>query len=229
MKSSRSLVFACAFLLAFAGCGVNKTIRIADGETVEGGRATVNGGVYIGDGCEVRGSCRTVNGRVTVGTGSRVGGLQTVNGSISLSEEVVVDGDLSAVNGSIQLAENVAVRGEVSTVNGTVGVARGGEVSGDVTTVNGGINIDHAEIDGGLETVTGSISLTDHSRVAKDVVIKGKRKSGQKALQITVDGGSVIEGDIVVREPRRKVTVVLSNGGSVAGEIINAEVIEQDS
>ena len=44
-----------------------------------------------------------------------------------------------------------------------------------------------------------------------------------------IDGGSVIEGDIIVREPRRKVIVVLSNGGSVIGEIINAEVIERDS
>jgi hypothetical protein len=32
----------------------------------------------------------------------------------------------------------------------------------------------------------------------------------------------------VGRESRREVTVVLSNGGKVNGEIINAEVIERD-
>jgi hypothetical protein len=38
-----------------------------------------------------------------------------------------------------------------------------------------------------------------------------------------------VEGDIVVRDPKRKVNVILSGGGKVLGEIENAEVIERDS
>jgi hypothetical protein len=63
MRNSRNLAILTACALLIAGCGINKSIRIADGETVDGGKATVNGNVFIGADCTVRGDCRTVNDR----------------------------------------------------------------------------------------------------------------------------------------------------------------------
>jgi len=59
MKPERTLTALIACCLVLAGCGVNKSIHIADGETVDGGKVTVNGSIRIGDGCEVRGNCQT--------------------------------------------------------------------------------------------------------------------------------------------------------------------------
>ena len=66
MRKIRTLAILTTCALLVAGCGVNKSIHIADGETVEDGKATVNGNVFIGADCTVRGDCRTVNGGVTV-------------------------------------------------------------------------------------------------------------------------------------------------------------------
>ena len=227
MRPSRILYVLTACCLVLAGCGVNSSIRIADGEKVDGGKTTVNGGVYIGAGCEVRGTCRTVNGRVSVGANSQVQGLQTVNGSIKLAENVSVEGDLGTVNGSITLAENVSVEGDVDTVNGSFDCAGGGSISGTVGTVNGSIRLVGLEVGGSLITANGNISLEESSRVAGDIVIKGKSKRNRQPREITITGGSVVEGDIIVRDARRKVTVILSDGGQVKGEIRNAEVIEE--
>lgn len=231
MKFPRALVVLTSCILLVAGCGVNKSIHIADGETVNGGRATVNGSVNVGADCTVHGDCRTVNGRVTVGAGSNVGGLQSVNGSIKIADNVTVDGGVGTVNGSVRLAENISVDGEVETVNGSVDCGAGGTISDDVSTVNGSIHLARTEIGGDLSTVNGSVILTDHSRVAGNVLIKGKRGrlSGKKPIEISISDGSVVEGDIIVRDPKRRVTVVLSGGGKVLGEIENAEVVESDS
>ena len=53
MKFSRQLLTVVSLTLLISGCGVNKSIHVADGETVDGGRATVNGNVTIGEDCEV--------------------------------------------------------------------------------------------------------------------------------------------------------------------------------
>jgi len=227
MKTTRILNLLVGLSLVLAGCGVNKSIHVADGEVLESGRSTVNGNVSIGAGCEVRGACRTVNGRVTVGAGSRVGGLQTVNGSIKLADEVSVDGDLGTVNGSITLAENVTVDGSVDTVNGSFAIEPGGSISSDVATVNGSIRVTSSRVGGSLFTTNGDISLLDHSQVAGDVIVKGKTRHDRKHREIRISGGSVVEGDIIVRYAKRKVTVILSDGGQVKGEIRNAEVIEE--
>jgi hypothetical protein len=46
---------------------------------------------------------------------------------------------------------------------------------------------------------------------------------------VTIADGSVVEGDIIVRDPKRKVTVFLTNGGTVKGEVVNAEVVDRPS
>lgn len=230
MHTRRVFSALTACILLVAGCGVNKSIRVADGETVNGGRATVNGNVSIGADCTVNGDCRTVNGRVAVGAGSQVGSLQSVNGSIKIAENVSVGGDVGTVNGSIKLAANATVEGEVETVNGSVACEVGGSVSEDIATVNGSIHLTRTEVGGNLRTVNGSLTLDDNSRVAGNIFIKGKstRYGKKKAIEISISDGSIVEGDIVVRDSKRKVKVILSGGGKVLGEIEHAEVIESE-
>jgi hypothetical protein len=98
-----------------------------------------------------------------------------------------------------------------------------------MTTVNGSIHIARTEVGGSLTTVNGSVTLTDTSRVAKDIVIKGKNRRGakKKPLEITIADGSIVEGNIVVRDPKRQVKVILTGGGKVMGEVENAEVVER--
>jgi hypothetical protein len=75
------------------------------------------------------------------------------------------------------------------------------------------------------------VTLEDRSRVAGNIVIKGKstRYGKKKAIEIDISGGSVVEGDIIVRDPKREVKVILSGGGKVLGEIEGAELIEHDA
>lgn len=221
------LVLACA---TATSCGINTSIHIADGETVEGGRATVNGSVRIGSGCEVRGTCRTVNGRITVGKSTTVGRLATVNGSISIADEVTVAGDVGTVNGSLVLGAETDIKGGLETVNGSVECGSGA-VAKDIRTVNGGISLSGTRVGGSLTTTNGSVVLTDEARIAGDVVIRGKDRRGakKKDIEIRISGNSVVEGGIIVRDPGRRVTVILSDGGRVEGEVRNAEIVDRSS
>ena len=164
------------------------------------------------------------------GAGSAVGGLQSVNGSIKIAENVSVDGDVGTVNGSIRLAGSVTVEGEVETVNGSVGCDAGGKISHDITTVNGSIRLTQTEVGGNLGTVNGSLTLEEQSRVSGNIFIKGKstRYGKKKAIEIDISGGSVVEGDIIVRDRKRDVKVILSGGGKVLGEIEGAELVEAE-
>jgi hypothetical protein len=75
------------------------------------------------------------------------------------------------------------------------------------------------------------VTLEDNSKISGNILIKGKstRYGKKKAIEITIADGSVVEGDIRVRDPKREVKVILSGGGKVLGEIENAEVVEDDS
>ncbi len=198
-------------MMLVLGCnaGVNRSFRVADGDTVDSGFNTVNGSIRIGRDAEVKGSSHTVNGQISVDGGSKVGALATVNGSIDIDDQVAVDGDLDSVNGGVRCGS-------------------GTEVDGDVSTVNGSIDLDGTVVDGSLETINGAVTLRGESRVKRDVVIEGKRgSSSRKALKVRVLDGSVIEGDVIVKNHKRKVVVVLADGGEVQGEIDGAEVVRE--
>jgi DUF4097 and DUF4098 domain-containing protein YvlB len=205
-----SALLAIVVLTGGCGFGVNRSFRVEDGEKVTGGLQTVNGVIRIGRDAEVTGPCRTVNGGITVDDGSKVGSLTTVNGSIEIASEVTVDGDLDTVNGSAEC--------------GT-----GTEVDGDLTTVNGNIRLDGTLVQGSVKTYNGSVKLDDGSRVTRDVVIERSRGSFQKkrSLDVRIMRGSVVEGDVVVKSRRHRVTVYLAEGGEVKGEIRNAEVVRE--
>ncbi len=211
MHTKRVIALAAFALLFLAGCnaGVNRSFRVANGETVDSGFNSVNGTIRIGKDAEVKGSSHTVNGGISVDDGSRVRDLATVNGSIRLAGKVTVDGDLESVNGGVRCGS-------------------GTTVDGDVTTVNGDVDLEGTVIDGSVETINGEVTLRAGSRVKRDVVIERNRGSGdRRPLEIRVLEGSVIEGDVIVKSAKRKVKVVLSGGSEVQGEIDGAEVVRE--
>lgn len=210
--------------LLVASCGVNSSINVEDGATREGNQFTVNGGVHVGTDCTIKGNCRTVNGRVSVGSNSHVRSLKSVNGSITLDDNVVVDGDLDTVNGGIRVGPGVSVEGDLETVNGGVSVAPGGSIQGTVETVNGSIDLDNTEVTGDLVTTNGDITLENGSRVIGNLVIRGTKGRERKPPTITVSGASIVDGDIEIRDEDREVRLVLINGGQVTGSTGSAIV-----
>lgn len=207
--STLVLVLASA---ALAGGSVNKSIRVGDGETADRALSSVNGSITVGSRAELSGSAETVNGGISVGDDSRTWDLTSVNGRVRIGARVTVDGDLSSVNGSVDSGEESVVTGRVETVNGGIEL-RGTTVQGDLQTVNG-----HVVLDRG-------------SRVEGDLVVEGRNNHGwtshQKPLVIELRDGSVVEGDVEVRDEDRKVTVRLSGGSAVNGQVRGAELVRE--
>jgi len=218
MKAKSALIFAFLFLVGTCFClaTVNKSIHIADNQTVHGGLSSVNGSIHIGLNCTVGGSSHTVNGRVEVGDGSRVDDVRTVNGSIHLGSRVTVDGI-------------------VKTVNGSISCGSGSEITRELRTTNGSIKLTGTKVGGGLTTVNGGVDVLDQSRVKGDIVIRGRdgfRFFGifghrHHPITIRVEGGSVVEGGIIVEDDHRNVEVIISQDSKVQGKVVNAKVIER--
>jgi hypothetical protein len=208
-QKSLWLVFGLAVIL-FCGCdmSVNRSVSIRDGEH-SGGQTSVNGSIRIGSKCTVEGGCRTVNGSILVGDDSQVC-------------------DLDTVNGSINMAAGVAVDGNVKTVNGAITCGSGSKIHGRLGTINGRIELKNSEVDEEVSTVNGDILLTK-SLIRGDIIIKGKRGyfSGGHRLEIRIEGGSIVEGGIDVRDPDNEVKVYISKDSLVKGEIKNAQVIKE--
>ena len=81
-----------------------------------------------------------------------------------------------------------------------------------------------------VRTVHGGIELLDQTVVKGDVVIEGKVVGNERSrpIEIEVAGGSVIEGDVLVKR-NVKVNVILRDGGKVLGRVDGAEVIDQNT
>jgi len=218
---SLACLLACLLL---GSCGVNSSITFEDGSTHEGNQITVNGRVVIGIDCTINGNCRTVNGRVSVGSDSHVRSLKSVNGSIALGDNIVVNGDLETVNGGIRIGSDVAVDGNLETVNGAVAVASGGSIQGTLKTVNGDIDLDRTEVTGDLVTTNGDITLDSGSRVIGNLVIRGSKSRERHPPTITLSGRSIVDGDIVIHDDDRGVRLLLVNGGQVTGSTGSAIV-----
>jgi len=124
--------------------------------------------------------------------------LTTVNGSINVGEDGVVDGEVTAVNGRISLGSGSTVSDDVGNVNGQIGLA-GTEVGGDLTTVNG------------------DIELSDGAVIKGDLVVEkpnnwkwGKEKS--RKPRVVIGPGSRVEGAVRLE---RKVELFISESAEV--------------
>jgi hypothetical protein len=219
MKSKSALIFAFLFLAGTCFClaTVNRSIHIADNQTVHGGLSSVNGSIHIGSNCTVGGSSHTVNGRIEVGDGSRVEDLKTVNGSIRIGRRATVDGFARTVNGSISCDS-------------------GGEIRREVHTTNGSIELRGAIAGGGLTTTNGDVTVLDQSRVKGDIVIRGRQGfwffgifgwRHRHPITIRIGGGSIVEGGIIVEDDHRNVEVIVSKDSKIQGKVVNAKIVER--
>jgi hypothetical protein len=219
MKAKSALIFAFLFLAGTCFClaTVNRSIHIADNQTVRGGLSSVNGSIHIGNNCTVGGESHTVNGRVEVGDGSRVDSLRTVNGSIRIGRHVIVDG-------------------LIKTTNGSLACEMGSEITRELRTTNGSIELKGTKVGGGLTTTNGDVSVLDQSHVKGDIVIRGRQGfwffgifgwRHRHPIKIRIEGGSVVEGGIIVEDDRRNVEVIVSKDSKVLGKVVNAKIVER--
>lgn len=167
----------------------------------------VNGSITV-DAGERYGNLDTVNGSINIGVGAHVADVETVNGSIRVSENVQAGG-VSTVNGSIRVAASVTMNDDVSTVNGSIFVDRGSNIRGNVETVNGAIGLVDTDVSGGIETVSGDVTVGVGSHVSGGIhyqkpgkwwISLGKRKPPRVVIgpNARVDGPLRFEREVVL-------------------------------
>ncbi len=229
-----SMIAAITLILLACGVssdtGINKSIFVADGEHRDNGLRSVNGSITVGNQATINGSCSTVNGKITVGEQAEVGEVSCVNGRIFLDRGSKTE-EISCVNGSITLASEVEVNGNVKTVNGAITSKTYTHIGGDMETVNGHIETKQTTIGGDVKTVNGDIDLMDQSLIKGMIFVnrdtKKKWPKQYKELVITIASGSKVNGNIEVKGEDPNVTVIITGGGEVLGEIINARVVRK--
>jgi len=208
------LIFGLVLSLFFlTGCNfeVNQSIDVGDDERIKDDLLTVNGSIRIGKRSQIDGDCRAVNGNIFIDDDSRARDLNTINGRITLGKKVEIRGDIVSINGSISTEPGTVINGELSTINGEIDL-RGTEVGQD------------------LVTLSGDVFLRDETVIKGDVRVDKKGmindSSNRLYLTIRISDGSVVEGDVIVEDREREVTVDLRAGGRVLGEIRNAEILK---
>lgn len=199
------LLFSCDF-------SVNESYHLRDGEKRNKGLNTVNGTIDIGKNCLVRGTCRTVNGKISVGRNSIIKEIQTVNGQI-------------------EIGENVSIRRDIKAVTSEIDCARGSNISGGIFTINAQIRLRGCRVKEDIEVIAGKIELLRGSEIHGSI-IGGKSGSHYEfdtppKLDIYISSGSVIDGDIDIRQDKLKAQVFIAPGGRVLGEIHGAQVIRE--
>ena len=202
-------ILLLAVALPASATGINSSIHVESGEFVENDLSTLNGDIRIDDGATVRGEAESVNGGVEVGRNVEVQGVSTVNGGVEIGEGAVVDGDVASVNGPISMEAGSQAR--------------------EVGTVNGSVELDGADVETDVSTYNGDVTLRGGANVGGDIRIKESRSGSSRrdqALRIYIEDGSTVQGSVIVENEDQEVEVYL-RGGSVAGEIRGATVVEK--
>jgi DUF4097 and DUF4098 domain-containing protein YvlB len=178
----------------------------------------------------------SLNKSIKVEAGSESGGHSTLNGSISVGNDAIVNGDLETVNGTIRVDDTARIQ-DAGTVNGSVRIGSGVNTR-DLSSVNGSISVGgNSTVDGKISVVNGRISLEQGSSVSNDVSnvngeieISGAGIGGDLTTvngDVSLTGNATLSGDLVVEEPnggnwhsdRRKPRIVVGPGARVLGEI----------
>ena len=216
MLSGYAALTALATLLLSlpAHGGVNKSITIEAGATADGA-STVNGKVTVGAGATVTGELSSVNGSVRIEEGATVADAETVNGGLRVADKAR-SRSLSTVNGSIDIASDVVVDGGVSAVNGRISVGGGSKVANNLGNVNGDIVLEGSEVGGDVSTVTGDIELAEGAVVMGDVIVEkpGGRDNSKRKPRIVIGPGARVEGVIRLE---REVELYISESAEVGG------------
>lgn len=170
----------------------------ADGKSID----KINGSITAEAG-EQYGDLETVNGSIHLHDGANLDDAETVNGSIKGGDNVRAH-SLSTVNGSIRLGTGAQLARDIETVNGSIFVDREGRIGGDVSTVNGAIGLVQTQLAGGIETVSGDITVGVGSHVKGGIHIEKPHNSwmpiriGKKQPpRIVIGPNAVVEGPLV--------------------------------
>jgi DUF4097 and DUF4098 domain-containing protein YvlB len=184
----------------------------------------------------------SLNKSIKIEAGSHTGGQSSVNGSITVGSDSIIDGSLGTVNGSIRVDENVTLD-DAETVNGTIRIASGSSAD-DVSSVNGSIRIgENVSLSGEIEVVNGKISLDNGCKVADDVSnvngeisLTGAEVGGDISTvngDVTLTDGSTFSGDLIVERPggwgwshKRKPQVIIGPNSTVVGDLILEREVE---
>ena len=185
MRTAISLTVTIGLLLV-AGCA-------------EGGNGLdkVNGSVNVQAGAHV-GNASTVNGGINIGHDATIDGAETVNGGIDMGPHAHAN-SLVTVNGGIQIEAGADVARTVTTVNGELQLASGSHVGGKLENVNGEINLDHATVDGGIETTSGDVTIGTGSVVRNGLHVEksqGWLSHASRKPRIIIASGAEVDGTL---------------------------------
>jgi DUF4097 and DUF4098 domain-containing protein YvlB len=187
MRTVLPLTAIALGLLLFVGCA-------------EGGNGLdkVNGSVDVQAGAHV-GNASTVNGGIDIGHDATVAGAETVNGGIDLGPHAHAN-SLGTVNGGIQIGAAADVAHKASTVNGELQLSAGSHVGGKLENVNGAISLDHANVDGGIETTNGDVTIGAGSIVHGGLHVEkpnGFWSHTSRKPRIVIGPDAVVDGALV--------------------------------
>ncbi|MDF3983725.1 hypothetical protein P3W24_16805 [Luteibacter sp. PPL201] len=186
----RTLMF---LLVALA---VSGTAVAADDISKVNGTASVDAGGKAGE-------VHTVNGSVKIGDRAVVEKAGTVNGSVDMGAAATAD-SVKTVNGAVTLHRDARVNEDVETVNGRLALEPGADVKGHLSNVNGEMELDHAHVGGGIETVNADVTLTA-SRVEGGLTVKKPRmnwhSNDDRRPKIVIGPHSVVQGTMTFERP----------------------------
>jgi len=160
-----------------------------------------------------------------VASSSKIGSAETVNGSIVFEDDVSAKSAVT-VNGSIKMGSNCLIEEDVETVNGSITANANCEIGGNLESVNGKLKAIQTEILGNVEIVNGSVLLLDGTVVHDDIIIKKNKGffNTNKKKPIVVLGKNVeVKGDI---EFGKAVKLYVHDSVDLDDDIDNAELIE---
>lgn len=167
---------------------------------VEGGNGLdkVNGSVSVAAGQHV-GDASTVNGGIEIDHDAVVAAAETVNGGIDLGPHARAN-SLETVNGGILIQTGAQVMHAASSVNGSLELASGSHVGGKLGNINGVIHLDHAIVDGGIETTNGDVTIGAGSTVHGGLHVEKPGSSfwnhDQRKPKIVIGPDAVVDGPL---------------------------------
>lgn len=205
-RPSRFIWVGATAALALGLTGCDSTVNSSDTDKV-------NGSIHVAQGKPAK-SVSTVNGSIHLDDNAAVTAANTVNGGIHLGAHATAT-SLKTVNGSIILGPDAKVSGEASSVNGDLSLKDGAELTGRLSNVSGTITIQAAKVDGGIDTVSGNISVTGTSHVSGGIHV-GKSSGGpihfDDTPRIVIGPGATVEGELRFE---RKVELLVSTRATI--------------
>ena len=213
---SRNLIKTSALLILASTLNTGCIIHVdsnGHGGHNNGEVSSIFGSLEVGEGKQVS-DVSSVNGSVTIRDHVRAEDVESVNGNIEVGDNVSVN-SVETVNGSIETGHHFIAQGSISTVNGGISILADSTIERDVSTVNGDIKLNNVAVGADLETLNGSIYLTNGSIISGNIVFeardtnsRGWNHNDDKPPTLKIDSSSNVQGKIILN---RKVNLEFDN------------------